>query len=397
MGVAVGIDLAKQVHWVVARVPDGATVLNRKLDNTPTAIAELISELDALTVHGVVTVGIDVLGGIAGLITAMLTSADFRCVHVPGLAVNRARRATRGGENKSDPRDARVIADQVRMRDDLRVIDPPNDVDVDLRLLTGRRQELVCDQTRRANRMRDLLCSIHPGMERRLDMTAKSDLLLLSRWVTAREIRAAGRARIVAALRRSKVTAPRAQALVGKALAAAVEQDIVVTGEATTAELVRELVADALVARDRIKAIDKRLEGLLDAHPDGDLVRSLPGMGTTLTSEFLAEVSSIDRFPTGNALAAASGLAPVVQQSGKTHYLRRANSGNRGLKRVFYQSAFCAVGLDPTSKAFYTRKRSEGKTHHQAVIALARRRINVLHAILRTRQPYNAEHSAAAA
>jgi hypothetical protein len=47
MGVAVGIDLAKQVHWVVARVPDGATVLNRKLDNTPTAIAELIAELDA--------------------------------------------------------------------------------------------------------------------------------------------------------------------------------------------------------------------------------------------------------------------------------------------------------------------------------------------------------------
>jgi transposase len=317
-------------------------------------------------------------------------------VHVPGLAVNRARRATRGGENKSDPRDARVIAGPDRMRDDLRVIDPPTDVDVDLRLLTGRRQELAGDQTRRVDRMRDLLCSIHPGLERQLDMTAKSDLLLPSRWVTAVEIRAVGRARIVATLRRSKVTAPRAQALAGKALAAAVEQDIVVTGEATTAGLVRELAADALLARDRIMAIDKRLEGLPDAHPDGELVRSLPGMGMTLTSEFLAEVSSIDRFPTGNALAASSGLAPVVQQSGKTHYLRRANSGNRGLKRVFYQSALCAVGLDPTSKAFYKRKRSEGKSHHQAVFALARRRINVLHAILRTRQPNDSEHAAAA-
>jgi transposase len=263
---------------------------------------------------------------------------------------------------------------------------------VDLRLLTGRRQELVGDQTRRVDRMRDLLCSIHPGLERQLDMTAKSDLLLPSRWVTAVEIRAVGRARIVATLRRSKVTAPRAQALAGKALAAAVEQDIVVTGEATTAGLVRELAADALLARDRIMAIDKRLEGLHDAHPDGELVRSLPGMGMTLTSEFLAEVSSIDRFPTGNALAAASGLAPVVQQSGKTHYLRRANSG----KRVFYQSALCADGLDPTSKAFYKRKRSEGKSQHQAVFALARRRINVLHAILRTRQPNDSEHAAAA-
>jgi hypothetical protein len=101
------------VHWVVARTADGITVLNRKLDNSAPAIAELIWELEALRVHGAVTVGIDVLGGIAGLITAMLTSAGFRCVHVPGLAVNRARRGTRGGENKSDPRDARVIADQI--------------------------------------------------------------------------------------------------------------------------------------------------------------------------------------------------------------------------------------------------------------------------------------------
>jgi transposase len=396
MGVAVGIDLAKQVHWVVARTHEGTTLINRKLDNTPTAIAELITEFDALRGHGPLVVGIDVVGGIAGLVTAMLIAADVACVHVPGLAVNRARRATRGGENKSDPRDARVIADQVRLRDDLRVIDAPCDVDVDLRLLTGRRQELVCDQTRRANRLRDLLCSIHPGLERRLDVTAKSDLLVLSRWVTPAEIRTAGRRRIATELRRRGVTTPRSEALAEAAYQAASEQDTVVVGEATTAELVRELARDALATRDRIRAIDKRLEAILDAHPDGDLVRSVPGMGTTLTAEFLAEVGSIQRFPTGDALAAASGLAPVLQQSGKTHYRRRANTGNRGLKRVFYQSAFCAVGLDATSKAFYARKRAEGKSHHQAVIALARRRINVLHAILRTRKPYDPEHAAAA-
>ena len=96
-------------------------------------------------------------------------------------------------------------------------------------------------------------------------------------------------------------------------------------------------------------------------------------MGTTLTRQFLAEVCSIQRFPSGDALAAASGLAPLLQQSGKMRYRRRANTGNRGLKRVFYQSAFCAVGLDATSKASYTRKRGEGKSHHQAVIALAHR------------------------
>ena len=55
---------------------------------------------------------------------------------------------------------------------------------------------------------------------------------------------------------------------------------------------------------------------------------------------------------------------------------------------MFYQSAFVAITCDPTSKAYYRRKRTEGKTHHQAVLALARRRVNVLHAVLRNRDPY---------
>jgi hypothetical protein len=64
---------------------------------------------------------------------------------------------------------------------------------------------------------------------------------------------------------------------------------------------------------------------------------------------------------------------------------------------VFYQSAFCAIGTDPVSKAFYRRKRTEGKRHHQALIALARRRVNVLFALLQHREPYHAGYPASAA
>jgi hypothetical protein len=56
-----------------------------------------------------------------------------------------------------------------------------------------------------------------------------------------------------------------------------------------------------------------------------------------------------------------------------------------------------AVGCDPASKAFYRRKKDQGKTHRQAVLALARRRVNVLHALLRNRTPCNPGHTAAAA
>jgi transposase len=96
----------------------------------------------------------------------------------------------------------------------------------------------------------------------------------------------------------------------------------------------------------------------------------------------------ISRFASGDQLASAAGVAPALQQSGKVRYLQRSTGGDRALKRIFYQSALCALQRDPVSRAYYNRKRAAGKTHHQAVIALARRRVNVLHAIQRTRQPH---------
>ncbi len=203
MAVAVGIDVSKEFHWAEIKIAEsGKVLLSRRFDNTPGAIGELIEQIAAAQAsHGPATVGIDVLGGIAGLLEAMLLHADLAVVHVPGMAVNRARRATVGGERKSDPKDARVIADQVRMRDDLRAVRPGRQIDAELRLLVGRRAELVTDATRRAARLRDLLVSIHPGLERVVDVTGKLSLHLLTCFVTPAEIRAAGVQGVLAHLR----------------------------------------------------------------------------------------------------------------------------------------------------------------------------------------------------
>jgi transposase len=114
-----------------------------------------------------------------------------------------------------------------------------------------------------------------------------------------------------------------------------------------------------------------------------------------LTAELIAEAGDFSRFHSADALAAAAGIAPVLRQSGKTRFLRRPSGGNKALKRVFYQSAFCPPS-HPDSRAFYDRKRREGKRHHQAVIALARRRINVLWAMLQNRQAFRTNFKLAA-
>jgi len=395
-GVAVGVDVAKEFHW--AQAIDTTTeevLLSRRVENDPTSVAALIVELEDLeAAHGQLRVGIDVLGGIAALLSAMVLEAGIELVHVSGLAVNRARQGTAGGENKSDPRDAAVIADLTRRRD-LRAVEAEAELDAEIRLLVGRRRELVVDQTRRIARLRDLLASIHPGLEAVVDPTQKGSQRLLMRYVAPAEIRRAGRRRLIDHIAKAgRLPRAHVEQLADRALAAAKAQTVALPAEGVAAGLVRELAGEAWAARERITALDAEIEVALTRHPDAALIRSLPGMGATLTAEFIAEAGGVERFPTADRLAAAAGLAPVLKQSGKVRYLQRANGGNKALKRVFFQSAFCSLG-HPASRAFYSRKRSEGKRHHQAVIALARRRVDVLHAMLRNRTPYEFRVAAA--
>ena len=228
-------------------------------------------------------------------------------------------------------------------------------------------------------------------------------MALLTRYVTPAEIGRASVQAIVRPLRRTpNLRDPERLAELARACAA--QQRIAIPGEAMIARLVREMATEALLVRDRLAAIDKELEAIVAVHPEGALVRSLPGMGAVPAksrsdlreaAEFIAAAGDIARFRSPAALAAAAGLAPVLRQSGHSRTLRRARRGGKDLKRILYQSAFCAFSSHPDSRAYYDRKRREGKHHVQAVIALARQRSNVLWAMLPHDKPFDPNHRAA--
>jgi transposase len=139
-----------------------------------------------------------------------------------------------------------------------------------------------------------------------------------------------------------------------------------------------------LVLKNYIEGIDKELERRFFARPEAKIVASLPGMGPILGAEFLVASGDLRSFGSADRLAAYAGLVPAANDSGKRvgdH--KRMRGGNKALKRVFYQSAFSSLRSAPESRAFYDRKRREGKRHTQALIALARRRVDVLWAMLR--------------
>jgi transposase len=386
MRFSIGIDVAKEVHWVSVMNDLGEIVLDRAVRNEPREVAKLVAELKEL--DGERCIGIDILGGIASLLSTTLLTAGETVVHVTGIAVNRARQGTRGGETKSDPRDARAIADLVRVRRDLRAVQLDSENLARMRILVGQRRALVADQTARLARIHDLLAAFHPGLEQALDLTLTGPLVLLSKLCTAAELRAAGTARVTRLLRAEKVR--NAAKLAATAIEVSQHHTLSIPGEVIAADAVRELAADALIARERRARIDAQLSALLEVHADAAIVMSMPGMGVVLASEFFVEVGARERFASSDALAAAAGIAPVLRQSGKSCFRRRPSGGNKGLKRVFYQSAFGAL-RDPRSRAYYARKRKEGKRHHQAILALARRRVDVLWAMLRERSPYRSE------
>jgi len=118
----------------------------------------------------------------------------------------------------------------------------------------------------------------------------------------------------------------------------------------------------------------------------------MPGFGFRLGAELLVAIGDLDRVGSADRLAADAGLAPVANDSGKrTGRRSRPARYNRALRRAMYLAALAAVRCDPASKAYYQRKRAEGKGPVQAVICLARRRTNVLWALLRDQRTWQPE------
>jgi transposase len=379
----VGFDVGKGAHWACVLNEEGEMILSRRVEATEEALEAACKEIAALGVADDERVlGIDLTGGPAALLEAVLLGRGEKVRYVPGTAVNKARETYAGGEQKSDPKDAFVIADQLRLRwKSLSEVRLREEKIAELRALVAHRRDLVQDQTRRVTRLRELLLGVFPGLEAALDLTKKGPLFAVSRVARPTAARRLGEARLSRWLEARGVYG--AKKLAGRVVAAAKAQRHELPAAETKAALVAEIASEVLRTKERINALDARLAEMVQVYPEGKVVMSLPGMGIIMTAEFLAEADDLSRFGSPDRFAAAAGIAPVLRESGSVSYRRRAKRGNRVLKRVFYQSAHCAVLCHERSRTFYRRKRAEGKGHTQAVIALARRRVNVLWAMLR--------------
>jgi len=374
-----GVDAGKEAHWADMLDASGTVLLSRRVENEEADLSKLID--DALLLAEEVVWAVDQPGGGAALLLALLWERNQRVLYLPGLTVDRARDAYRG-ESKTDARDARVIADQARMRPDLGELKAGEQEVAELQLLLARRRDLITDQSRTITRLREALLSLFPALERALDLKSKGPLTLLTHYQTPAQLRRAGHKRVATYLRNRGVKG--SNKVADKALAAAKAQSVTLPAQEVAASIVAELAGDVLGLKERLESIDEEIGQRFFARPEARVLISLPGMGSILGAEFLVAVGEISAFESADRLAAYAGLVPAARDSGKrVGNNKRMRGGNKTLKRVFYQSAFASLRSAPESRVFYERKRAEGKRHTQALIALARRRVNVLWAMLR--------------
>ncbi|MBE8523852.1 transposase [Amycolatopsis sp. H6(2020)] len=266
----------------------GKVVFSRKVANSQAAIEQLITRTTAKATGGVV----DMTSGAASLLI--------------------------------------TLAETARMRGDLTPITSPDAVVADLGVLTARREDLMAGRVRGVNRVRELLASIFPALERALDHSTRSALILLTGFQTPDGIRAADAAGLSAYLTER--------------------------GAWVIARLTRQLLELDRESKD----LDKQLGARFAEHPDAGPITSLAGSGPIL----------------GAQLPAGTG--------GDLHRPKRYH---RGLRRVFHLAALTAIRRpDSPSRVFHLRKRSEGKGHTQA---LARRPVEVIWALLRDRREFH--------
>jgi transposase len=381
----VGVDAGKQNHWAVALNAAGETVHSKKLLNDETEIIQLIAAVGGLGDE--VRWAVDISGSASALLLALLLAHDQHVVYVPGRTVNRMSGAYRG-EGKTDAKDARVIADQARMRQDFTVLTTPQENVATLQLLTSHRADLIAERVRLINRLRDLLASICPALERAFDYSAaKGPVVMLTQYAAPAALRRLGVKRLTTWLQRRNVRG--AADVAATALQAAQRQHTALPGEKCAAKLIRELAHQLLTLDQRIKDTDRDIRDAFTTDNRAEIIESLPGMGPILGAEFIAIVGDLSRYHDAGRLASHAGLAPVPRDSGRrTGNYHRPKRYNRRLRHIFYLSAQTAMMRPGPSRDYYLKKRAEGMLHTQALLALARRRVDVLWAMLRDNRPF---------
>lgn len=372
--VCCGVDVGKSSHHFAAIIPaTGELVFDGKVEQSESGIRDALL---SVSLFGSPVVVVDQPGNMAALLFAVCDDMGIAKGFITPRAMSQAIEMY-GGDIKTDAHDALVIAE---VSSSLPKLVKP----------VSEKSALYLRLSALMSYDRELTLEAHLEGKR---VQSNFSLMVLSRYGGPAGLKKAGRGNVRRWLGSRKGMGEAALRRLDDLFEAIGRQSVTIAGSEYVEELIKQEASFLLTVLASRKKVAESRDELLSQMPEARLLMSLPGLGAVTCATFLAEVGDVSRFPNASKLASYAGLAPKVRQSGKTiHSVTKPRGGNRRLKRVLVLSAGKSVQFCEESRAYYERKRSEGHSYGSCMMALARRRLNVMYAMLRDGTAYEKQN-----
>ncbi len=332
-----------------------------------------------------------------GLFVTALISAGFEVIALNPMSTARYRERLSNSGAKSDAGDAKTLAAVARLdgHNHHPVFADSELVDA-IKITARAHQNLIWTRQRQLNQLRSALREFYPAALQAFPELAHGDCLgVLAVAPTPTRGRKLTLTQIKAAMKRGgrkrgfERRPPKIQAALRSDQLAASEPI-----EAAMGSLVTALVSVATQLTTQIKRIEEELGELFDAHDDAEIIRSIPGLSTTLGARVLGEFGDAPtRFADARSRKNYAGTSPVTRASGRSHVVLARHARNLRLADTCYQWAFVTITASEGARLFYDQRRAKGDSHSKALRALSNRLVGILHGCLDHRVLYD-EHTA---
>ncbi len=386
----VGLDWADQEHDLCLR--DAATGRREraKLRQTPEALAAWAAQLRARFGGRAVAVCLEQSRG--PLIYALLKYDFLTLFPVPPKTLAKYREAFAPSRAKDDPTDAALLLELLVMhRDRLRPWRADDERTRTLQLLVEHRRRLIGDRTRASNRLTALLKAYFPQALNWLpDLRTALACDFLLRWPSLGALKGVRRVTLEKFFRQHHSARPgKLEARIG-----AIRETIpLVTDGAvinSSVLMVKALAAQMKTTLAAIHEFDAEIERLCATHEDFELFASLPGAGEVYAARLLAALGTDrGRWESADEVARYTGIAPVVERSGQSCWVRWRYFCPKFLRQSFVEFAGESVRHSFWARAYYEQQRERGKGHQAATRALAYKWIRIIFRCWQTRTPYD--------
>ena len=386
----VGIDWADNEHELKMLVLGTDHVESVKLKQEPEALREWVHSLRERFNGRKVAIAVEQRKG--ALIYALMTYEFLILYPVNPATLARFREAFNVGGAKTDPIDAELLLDLIRLhRNKLRAW-VPEDADTRLlQMLVEERRRLVDDVTEQTNRLKSTLKQYFPqALELAGELDEEMALDFLTRWPTLGSIRRAGSKAVEKFYRdhrmRSEKKLERRLKSIKEARELTSDQAVLI-GSKTKARVMVQLLRVLLKS---IGEINKQINELFEKHPDHHIFSSFPCAKKVLGPRLLAAFGSDrTRYELASEIQSFSGIAPVTRRSGKSKTVNKRLACPKFLRQSFHEYAGQSIKKGGWARAYYQELRKRGMKHHAAVRSLAYKWIRIMYRCWQNQEPYD--------